>query len=170
VLRLKLAKAKVPLIVTNHVYSVIGSYFPTKEMAGGQGAKYAADIIVFLSKKKDRATDKSVVGNIVKARMMKSRLTKEETAVETRILFDGGLDRYYGLLAMAIAQGCVKKVSTRYEFPDGTKVFEKAIVRNPEKYFTKDILDAVEIYIKDHFLYGSTGGQITDDELELEDE
>ena len=170
VLRLKLAKAKVPLIVTNHVYAVIGSYFPTKEMAGGQGAKYAADIIVFLSKKKDRDSDKSIVGNIVKARMMKSRLTKEETTVETRILFDGGLDRYYGLLAMATAQGCVKKVSTRYEFPDGTKAFEKAIVRNPEKYFTKDVLDDIEIYIKDHFLYGSTGGQITDDELEPDDE
>jgi len=134
------------------------------------GAKYAADIIVFLSKKKDRDVDKAVVGNIVKARMMKSRLTKEETVVETRILFDGGLDRYYGLLDMAIAQGCVKKVSTRYEFPDGTKVFEKAIVRTPEKYFTKDILDAIEIYIKDHFLYGSTGGEITDDELETVDE
>ena len=170
VLRLKLAKAKVPLIVTNHVYSVIGSYFPTKEMAGGQGAKYAADIIVFLSKKKDRAADKEVVGNIVKARMMKSRLTKEETAVETRILFDGGLDRHYGLLAMAVKQGCVKKVSTRYEFPNGAKVFEKAILRNPEKYFTTDILDNVEVYIKEHFLYGSIGAPITDEELELDDE
>jgi len=171
VLRLKLAKAKVPLIVTNHVYAVIGSYFPTKEMAGGQGAKYAADTIVFLSKKKDRDADKSVVGNIVKARMMKSRLTKEETAVETRILFDGGLDRYYGILEMAIAQGCVKKVSTRYEFPDGSKVFEKAILREPEKYFTKDVLDCVEVYVKEHFLYGSSGTSvITDDELEAESE
>ena len=134
------------------------------------GAKYAADIIVFLSKKKDRDADKAVVGNIVKARMMKSRLTKEETAVETRILFDGGLDRYYGLLEMAIEQGCVKKVSTRYEFPDGAKVFEKAILREPEKYFTKEVLDCVEVYIKEHFLYGSTSAPITADELEAESE
>ena len=35
VLRLKLAKAKVPLLVTNHVYSIIGAYVPTKELAGG---------------------------------------------------------------------------------------------------------------------------------------
>jgi hypothetical protein len=141
-----------------------------KEMAGGQGAKYAADIIVFLSKKKDRAADKEVIGNIVKARMMKSRLTKEETVVETRILFDGGLDRHYGLLALAVKQGCVKKVSTRYEFPNGAKVFEKAIFREPEKYFTKDILDSVEVYVKEHFLYGSTGAPITDEELEPDDE
>lgn len=146
------------------------SYFPTKEMAGGQGAKYAADTIVFLSKKKDRNGDKAVVGNIIKARMMKSRLTKEETTVETRILFDGGLDRYYGLLELAIAQGCVKKVSTRYEFPDGSKVFEKAILHAPEKYFTKDVLDCIEVYVKEHFLYGTASAPITADELDTDSE
>jgi RecA/RadA recombinase len=35
VLTLKLGKAKVPLIVTNHVYDVVGSYVPTKKMGGG---------------------------------------------------------------------------------------------------------------------------------------
>ena len=54
VLTLKLAKAKVPLIVTNHVYEVVGSYIPTKEMSGGSGLKYTASQIVFLSKKKDK--------------------------------------------------------------------------------------------------------------------
>jgi len=35
VLTLKLGKAKVPLIITNHTYDVIGSMFPQKEMGGG---------------------------------------------------------------------------------------------------------------------------------------
>ena len=39
VLSLKLAKAKVPLLVTNHVYDVVGSYIPMKEMSGGAGLK-----------------------------------------------------------------------------------------------------------------------------------
>ncbi|BCU95754.1 MAG: hypothetical protein CM15mV10_1340 [uncultured marine virus] len=34
VLTLKLGKANVPLIVTNHTYDVVGSYIPTKEMGG----------------------------------------------------------------------------------------------------------------------------------------
>jgi RecA/RadA recombinase len=42
VLTLKLGKAKVPMIMTNHTYSVIGSMFPQKEMGGGSGLKYAA--------------------------------------------------------------------------------------------------------------------------------
>ena len=46
VLTLKLGKAKVPMVVTNHTYDVIGSMFPTKEMGGGSGLKYAASSII----------------------------------------------------------------------------------------------------------------------------
>ena len=42
VLTLKLGKANVPMLVTNHTYDVIGSYVPTKEMGGGSGLKYAS--------------------------------------------------------------------------------------------------------------------------------
>jgi RecA/RadA recombinase len=35
VLNLKLARIGVPLLVTNHVYDVVGAYIPTKEMSGG---------------------------------------------------------------------------------------------------------------------------------------
>ena len=54
VLTLKLGKAKVPLIITNHTYDVIGSMFPQKEMGGGSGLKYAASSIVYLSKRKEK--------------------------------------------------------------------------------------------------------------------
>jgi hypothetical protein len=32
------------MVVTNHTYDVVGSMFPTKEMGGGSGLKYAASI------------------------------------------------------------------------------------------------------------------------------
>jgi len=54
VLTLKLGKANVPLLVTNHTYDVVGAYIPTKEMGGGSGLKYAASTIVYLSKKKEK--------------------------------------------------------------------------------------------------------------------
>ena len=155
VLRLKMAKAKVPLIITNHLYAVIGAYFPTKEMSGGSGAKYAADTIVFLSKKKERDNDKEVVGNIVTATMIKSRLTKENAKVGTRILYDGGLDRYYGLLEYAEEAAVVKRVGNKYEFPTGEKVFESALLRTPEKYFTDDVLKSIDTYMQTQFKYGN---------------
>ena len=153
VLSLKLAKANVPLLVTNHVYDVIGSYIPTKEISGGSGLKYAASSIAMLTKKKDKdGTD--VVGNIIKVTMHKSRFTKENKKVEVKLSYDKGLDRYYGLLDLAEKYDIIKKVSTRYEMPDGSKVFGKAINENPEKYFTDEIMAQLEVAANAEFLYG----------------
>lgn len=153
VLSLKLAKANVPLLVTNHVYDVIGSYIPTKEISGGSGLKYAASSIAMLSKKKDKdGTD--VIGNIIKVTMHKSRFTKENKKVEVKLSYDKGLDRYYGLLDLAEKYEIIKKVSTRYEMPDGSKVFGKAINENPEKYFTDEIMAQLEMAANAEFLYG----------------
>ena len=153
VLTLKLAKAKVPLIVTNHVYEVVGSYIPTKEMSGGSGLKYTASQIVFLSKKKDK-DGKDVIGNIIKCKMVKSRFTKENKEVEVKLTYDKGLNRYYGLLDLAIKYGIFKQVSTRIELPDGTKTFGKSINNNPEKYFTPQILEKIDQAAITEYTYG----------------
>ena len=139
VLTLKLGKAKVPMIMTNHTYDVIGSMFPQKEMGGGSGLKYAASSIIYLGKRKEKDGDNEVIGNIIHCKNYKSRLTKENAQIDVRLTYNKGLDRYYGLLDIAEEEGIFKKVSTRYELPDGTKVFGKSINDEPEKYFTKEI-------------------------------
>jgi RecA/RadA recombinase len=169
VLNLKLAKIGVPLLVTNHVYDVVGAYIPTKEMSGGSGLKYTASTIVYLSKRKDK-DGTEVVGNIVRAKLQKSRLTKENSQVEVKITYSTGLDRYYGLLEIAEKYDIIKKVSTRYELPDGTKVFGKSINEDPEKYFTKEILDAIDEACKKEFLYGQDGVGFSDEEELVEEE
>ena len=154
VLTLKLGKAKVPMIVTNHTYDSIGSMFPTKEMGGGSGLKYAASSIIFLSKKKEK-DGTEVIGNIVHCKNHKSRLTIENKMVDVRLTYSKGLDRYYGLLDLAVKHGIFKQVSTRIELPDGSKQYSKTINNNPEKYFTQDILDKLEPIVAKEFLYGA---------------
>jgi len=162
VLNLKLAKINVPLIVTNHVYDVVGAYVPTKEMSGGSGLKYTASTIVYLSKKKEK-DGAEVIGNIVKARLYKSRLTKENKDVEVKITYDKGLDRHYGLLDIAEKYNIIKKISTRYELPDGSKVFGKAINDNPEKYWSKELLNMIDTVCKKEFMYGQLDDQKPED-------
>lgn len=161
VLTLKLGRAKVPMIITNHVYDVVGSYIPTKKMGGGAGLEYAASTIIFLSKKKEKQGD-SQVGNIITCRLQKSRLTIEQKKVSTLLYFEKGLDRHYGLLEIAEAAGLVKKVSTKYEFADGTKAFESVITKNPEKYFTEELLARIDEACKKEFLYGQTNNIIAE--------
>ena len=153
VLTLKLGKAGVPLIVTNHTYEEMG-LFARKVMGGGSGLKYAASSIIFLSKKKEK-DGKDVVGNIIHCRNEKSRLTVEHKMVDVILRYEQGLDRYYGLLDLAIKYGIFKQTSTRVELPDGTTQFGKTINNNPEKYFTTEILDKLDEVAKQEFLYGN---------------
>ena len=154
-LTLKLGQANIPLIVTNHTYDVIGSYVPTKEMGGGSGLKYASSTIIYLSKKKEKS-EKEVVGNIIKAKTVKSRLSKENKEVEIRLYYDDrGLDRYYGLLELGEIGGLWQNKAGRYEI-NGKKVFAKQILANPQEYFTPEVMQALDEIAQNHFSYGSS--------------
>ena len=154
-LTLKLGQAKIPMIVTNHTYDVIGSYVPMKEMGGGSGLKYAASTIIYLSKKKEK-DGTEVVGNLIKAKTHKSRLSKENKDVTIRLFYDErGLDKYYGLLELGELGGLWKNVAGRYEM-DGKKVYAKAILKEPEVYFTPEVMEKLDEIAKEQFSYGSS--------------
>lgn len=154
VLTLKLGKANVPLIVTNHTYDVVGAYVPTKEMGGGSGLKYAASTIIYLSKSKEK-DGKEVVGNIIKAKTAKSRLTKENSMVETRLFYDDrGLDRYYGLLELGEKYGVFQRVGNRIRIAEST-YYPKTILAEPEKFFTQEVMMQLDKAAEQEFTYGS---------------
>ena len=153
VLTLKLAKAGIPLLVTNHTYKQVGTMFPQDVMGGGSGLKYAASSIVYLSKKKEK-DGTEVIGNIIHCKNHKSRLTQENKMVDVRLTYNKGLDKYYGLLDLALKYGMFKQVSTRIELPDGTKQYAKTINNDPEKYFTEDIMELLNEAASKEFKYG----------------
>ncbi|MBF86033.1 MAG: recombinase RecA [Acidobacteria bacterium] len=170
VLNLKLSKAGIPLLVCNHVYDVVGSYYPSKEMSGGSGLKYSASTILNLTKRKERI-DTEVIGNIIKCKTEKSRLSKENKVVEVLLTYERGLDRYYGLVDLGVEAGLFKKVATRIELPDGTKQYAKTMYANPEKYFTETVLATLEEYAKKEYQYGlGTDDTVSEEVVEETDE
>lgn len=153
ILTLKLGKANIPMLVTNHTYDVVGSYVPTKEMGGGSGLKYSASTIIYLSKKKEK-DGTEFIGNIIKCEAKKSRLTREGSKVETRLFFDErGLEQHYGLLELGERANMWKNVAGRYEI-NGKKVYGKEILKNPEQYFTQEVMEQLDTQAKSEFLYG----------------
>ena len=90
-------------------------------------------------------------------------MTKENKDVEVKITYDKGLDRHYGLLDIAEKYNIIKKISTRYELPDGSKVFGKAINDNPEKYWSKELLNMIDTVCKKEFMYGQLDDQKPED-------
>ena len=158
ILSLKLGQAGIPLIVTNHTYEVVGAYVPTKEMGGGTGLKYAASTILFLSKKKEK-DGTEVVGNIIKVKAQKSRFTKENSDIETRLFYDArGLDKYYGLLELGEKYGVFQRKGNRIVVGESS-VYPSVILASPEKYFTPEVMQALDECARKEFLYGVVDGE-----------
>jgi hypothetical protein len=134
-----------------------------KEMGGGSGLKYAASTIIYLSKKKEKI-DNEVVGNIIHCKLHKGRLTRENKMIDTLLTFDKGLDKYYGLIPLALKHGIFKKNSTKIELPDGKTVFESHINKNPEKFFTEEVLKALDLAASKEFKYGMEEAEINGEE------
>jgi hypothetical protein len=148
-------------IITNHLYANIVGMGGMAEMAGGGGVKYAASSIVYLSKNRgfEKTEEKnSRTGIRLRCTGVKGRKTIEGSEVWVALRYSSGLAKYYGLVDLAIHSGIWKRVSTRIELQDGSLVFEKSINREPEKYFTAEVLAACDRAASELFKYGNSDG------------
>ena len=149
----KLGKLKIPMIVTNHTYKTMNPYGDPTDMGGGSGLKYAASTIITLTKSKEKDSSKEVIGNIIKVKTYKSRLTKENTQIATRLFFDSrGLDEYYGLLELGEKHGIFIRKGNRILVGESS-VYPSAILADPNKYFTKEIMQALDEVASKEFKY-----------------
>ena len=119
------------------------------------GLQYASSTIVYLSKSKEK-DGTEVIGNIIRAKTQKSRLSKENKEVQIRLFYDErGLDKYYGLLELGEIGGMWKNVAGRYEM-DGKKIYGKDILKDVDKYFTPEVMQALDETAQKEYSYGSS--------------
>ena len=150
----KLGKLKIPMIVTNHTYKTMNPYGDPTDMGGGSGLKYAASTIITLTKSKEKDSSKEIIGNIIKVKTYKSRLTKENTQIATRLFFDSrGLDEYYGLLELGEKHGIFIRKGNRI-LTGESSVYPSAILADPDKYFTEEVMEKLEEASNEEFSYG----------------
>lgn len=96
------------------------------------------------------------IKNRLRTRKRKNNPKPEEgSKVETRLYFDTrGLERHYGLLEIGERAGLWKNTAGRYEI-GGKKIYAKAILKDPEQYFTPEVLEAIDAQAQKEFLYGT---------------
>lgn len=153
VLTLKMGRAGVTLILTNHTYDSM-SLYGGPVISGGSGLKYAASTIIMLNKRKEK-DGKDIIGNNIRAVVEKSRFTKEYSQCEALIDYVYGLNRYHGLLEIAEEGGVIAKEGVRYKLADGRLVYGKFIEEHPEEVYTQEILDKIDEAAKVIFGYGT---------------
>lgn len=157
-LTLKLAQLQVPLFITNHTYTAIMTYGAPQVMSGGSGIFFAASQIMMLSKskiKEGEGKDTEILGNIIKVKIHKSRFSKENDSIQTAIHYNGGLDRYYGLLDFALESGVFVKEGHSINY--GAERLGKAadIENDGKRFFTQEVLEKIEPYVNKRYQYGS---------------
>jgi len=99
----------VPMIVVNHTYKEIGM-FPKDIVGGGTGSYYSADTIWILGRQQEKTGGELSGYNFI-INVEKSRYVREKSKIPITVEFDGGINRYSGLLEVAIDGNFVSKPS-----------------------------------------------------------
>jgi len=99
----------IPMVVVNHTYKEIGM-FPKDIVGGGTGSYYSADTIWILGRQQDKDGTEIKGYNFI-INVEKSRYVKEKSKVPITVSFDGGINRWSGLIDLAIEGNFVTKPS-----------------------------------------------------------
>jgi hypothetical protein len=99
----------IPLVVVNHTYKEIGM-FPKDIVGGGTGSYYSADNIYILGRQQEKDGTEITGYNFI-INVEKSRYVKEKSKIPVNVSFDGGINKWSGLLDIALESGHVVKPS-----------------------------------------------------------
>jgi len=97
----------IPMVVINHTYKEIGM-FPKDIVGGGTGSYYGSDNIWILGRQQDK-DGTEIQGYHFVINIEKSRYVKEKSKIPITVSFDGGINRWSGLLDVAIDGGYIVK-------------------------------------------------------------
>lgn len=163
---------KTTILATNHIYEDPAAMFPTlvKAMPGGTAAVYLPSVTIQLARKpvkEDKNTDgklaalqKNYSGVILRALTVKNRFIKQYLQGEMYLSFERGLNKYYGLLDLAVGLGAVIQSGATYQLPDGTKLGYYSKWKDDKELWDNTIVPVIEEKIKSEWKYGN---KINDD-------
>lgn len=99
----------IPMLAINHTYKEIG-LFPKDIVSGGTGVMYSADNVWIIGRRQNK-TGTEITGYDFIINVEKSRYVREKSKIPVSVSWNGGIERYSGLLDIAIAGGFVIKPS-----------------------------------------------------------
>jgi hypothetical protein len=135
ILTYKAAKAGVTVLCSNHTYADPASMYPSlvKNQSGGSGPLYMSSVIVQLARRNEKQDDKNEEDKMLPEAKQYSGVTLRAMTTKNRFLppflevpiylnYRTGLDKYSGLLEMAVNHGIIIQNGPTYTKADGTKL------------------------------------------------
>ena len=163
----------IPLLAVNHTYQEMG-LFPKAIVSGGTGIYYSADNIWIIGRQQKKVGTEIKGYNFV-INVEKSRFVREKSKIPIAVSWDGGIERYSGLLDVALAGNYVAKPNVgwycRVDRDTGELVDPKVREKDTltEEFWTP-ILEGTDFkeFIKGHYQIGQV--PLLDVELDLQEE
>ena len=150
----------IPLIAVNHTYMEIGM-FPKAVVSGGTGIYYSADNIWIIGRQQEKdGTD--IAGYHFIINVEKSRYIKEKSKIPISVTWDGGINKWSGLMALALEANYLAKPSNGwYQLVDretgelvGDKMRAKDIQDNGQFWTNMFTTTDFSEYIKSRYTIG----------------
>lgn len=177
------AVTQTTIICTNHVYDNPAALFPSieKNMPGGKSCVYLPSVTVQLARKPMKSdggktmdgetavAQKSYAGIIIRALTRKNRFIKQYLEGEMYLSFASGLDRYYGLIDLAVGLGAVIQTGATYQLEDGKKLGYYRQFRKNTDLWENTILPIIEERMKDEWNYSNKEEEPPEEVEEVEE-
>ena len=174
------AVTQTTILCTNHVYDNPAALFPSieKNMPGGKSCVYLPSVTIQLARKPVKSdggktmdgetavAQKNYAGIIIRALTRKNRFIKQYLEGEMYLSFASGLDRYYGMIDLAVGVGAVIQTGSTYQLPDGKKLGYYKNWRKDKELWENIILPVVEDRIGKVWSYSNEEEEDLPDEVE----
>lgn len=175
VLTYKAAKAKVPILFSNHVYEGM-EMFPTlvKNQSGGKGPIYLASVLVQLSTRNEKTTDNpdqesvaiahNISGVTLGALTVKNRFVPNYLKTELYLNFKTGLNKYAGLFEIAEAFKVIEKPGRTVMYKGESLGYRKDLENDPK--FWEKIMPELEDTLQKNLCYGKSSVSDIEEEID----
>jgi len=174
------AVTQTTILCTNHVYDNPAALFPSieKNMPGGKSCVYLPSVTIQLARKPVKSdggktmdgetavAQKNYAGIIIRALTRKNRFIKQYLEGEMYLSFASGLDRYYGMIDLAVGVGAVISTGATYQLPNGKKLGYYKNWRKDKELWENIILPVVEDRIGKVWSYSNEEDEELPDEVE----
>ena len=168
----KAGRAGVTILMTNHTYSDPASLYPSlvQSQSGGSGPLYMASVIVQLAKRNEKQDAnneddtilpeaKNYSGATLRALTVKNRFVPPFLEASIQLNYLTGLDKYSGLLEMAVNHGLIIQTGATYQKPDGTKLgYAKNFTKDSKFY--EELIPLLDKKLEAAYKYGNATGDV----------
>lgn len=143
----------IPLVAINHSYKTIEMY--SKDvMSGGTGIYYSANAVWMIGRQQDKDDD-GLHGYHFVINIDKSRFVKEKSKIPISVSFYGGIQKYSGLLEIALLGGFVTKPSAGWYQRKGDEAKYREKDTYTSEFWDKILADkSFAEFVKKHYTVG----------------